>query len=193
MFNLSDYLPQTDGWLPYWLLLTSSAGVYMAISNVLHPLHNRIIYTGKPEEGVCSPRCASYESWLGVVPPVSTVTQKTDKRSLDPTVTPLSGRTCGIWTLTSAVVRLFCAYHISEKTIFDLAICTYVIALAHFGSEFLIYKTAKAGGGVISPLIVASEYTKSVVMPDKPLTALRPLLATSLVWMSTQYDFYVKN
>ncbi|KAG8807891.1 ergosterol biosynthesis protein [Serendipita sp. 400] len=158
MFNLSDYLPQTDGWLPYWLLLTSSAGVYMAISNVLHPLHNRIIYTGKPEE-----------------------------------VTPLSGRTCGIWTLTSAVVRLFCAYHISEKTIFDLAICTYVIALAHFGSEFLIYKTAKAGGGVISPLIVASEYTKSVVMPDKPLTALRPLLATSLVWMSTQYDFYVKN
>ncbi|KIM33212.1 hypothetical protein M408DRAFT_150742 [Serendipita vermifera MAFF 305830] len=129
-------LPATTGWLPYWMILTSTAGIYMAVGNLLHPLHNRIIYTAKPHE-----------------------------------VTPLAGRTSGIWTLTSAVIRLFCAYHISEQTIYHATIATYIIALVHFSSEFAIFRTANVGGGVISPLIVAS---------------------ISLTWMFTQYDFYVK-
>lgn len=33
------------------MILTSAAGVYMAIGNLIHPLHNRIIYTAKPHEG----------------------------------------------------------------------------------------------------------------------------------------------
>lgn len=36
---------------------------------------------------------------------------------------------------------------------------TYVFALFHFSSEWLIFKTAKFGGGVLSPFIVASEYS----------------------------------
>jgi hypothetical protein len=36
---------------------------------------------------------------------------------------------------------------------------TYLFALFHFGSEWLIFKTAKLGGAVISPFIVASEYS----------------------------------
>lgn len=33
---------------------------------------------------------------------------------------------------------------------------TFIIALAHFVSEMLVFKTAKASPGSISPLIVAS-------------------------------------
>ena len=33
------------------MLLTSAAAVYMSIGNILHPLHNKIIYTAKPDEG----------------------------------------------------------------------------------------------------------------------------------------------
>jgi hypothetical protein len=87
------------------MILTSSAGIYMAIGNVIHPLHNKIIYTAKPQEGKCPdpPR-----------PRVVPLLFSTVEEFLD-VVTPLAGRTSGAWTLTSAMVRLFCAYHISDK------------------------------------------------------------------------------
>jgi hypothetical protein len=84
------------------MLLTSSAGIYMAIGNLLHPLHNKIIYTAKPDEGQPALKI--------VLLPTLTV------NFFLATVTPLAGRASGTWTLTSAVVRLFCAYHISEPT-----------------------------------------------------------------------------
>ncbi|KAI0064757.1 Erg28-like protein [Artomyces pyxidatus] len=87
-------------------------------------------------------------------------------------VTSLQARTFAVWTLTSAVVRWYAAYHIQDKIIYDMALMTYLIAFAHFSSELLIYRTAKLSVAVISPVIVAS---------------------TSLIWMLKQYDFYVKN
>ncbi|KZT41246.1 Erg28-like protein, partial [Sistotremastrum suecicum HHB10207 ss-3] len=85
-------------------------------------------------------------------------------------VTPLSSRSFGVWTLTSAIVRFYCAYHITEKTIYDITMWTYVLALGHFTSELLIYRTAKLPGPVIGPFIVAT---------------------LSLTWMFLQYDHYV--
>ncbi|KDQ24655.1 hypothetical protein PLEOSDRAFT_161310 [Pleurotus ostreatus PC15] len=86
-------------------------------------------------------------------------------------VTALQARTFAVWTLTSAVVRGYAAYHLQEKIVYEMAFLTYVIALAHFGSEHFIYRTTKIPGGVLGPFIVAS---------------------TSLIWMYKQYDFYVK-
>ncbi|TFK40303.1 Erg28 like protein-domain-containing protein [Crucibulum laeve] len=86
-------------------------------------------------------------------------------------VTPLQARTFAVWTLTSAVVRAYAAYHIHEKSIFDMAFMTYLIAFGHFSSELLIFRTATINIGVLSPVIVST---------------------TSLIWMFTQYDFYVK-
>lgn len=40
------------------MLTAAAAGIYMGIANILHPLHNRIIYTAKPHEGTGS--CCSY-------------------------------------------------------------------------------------------------------------------------------------
>ncbi|KAJ7650348.1 hypothetical protein FB45DRAFT_887653 [Roridomyces roridus] len=86
------------------------------------------------------------------------------------TITPLQARTFAAWTITSAVVRGYAAYHLNEKIVYDMALFTYLIAFAHFASELLIFRTAAPNPGVIAPVIVST---------------------TSLIWMFTQYDFYV--
>ncbi|EAU85485.1 hypothetical protein CC1G_06386 [Coprinopsis cinerea okayama7 len=87
-------------------------------------------------------------------------------------VTPLQARTFAVWTLTSAVVRAYAAYNITNKVIYDMAFFTYLIAFGHFSSELLIFRTASINPGVISPVIVST---------------------TSLAWMFLQYDFYVRS
>ncbi|CAE6416101.1 unnamed protein product [Rhizoctonia solani] len=87
-------------------------------------------------------------------------------------VTPLQSRTFAIWTLTSAILRFYCAYHVNEKVVYDLTMWTYVLAFGHFTSEFLVFRTAGLGPGLLSPMIVAT---------------------TSFVWMWSQYDFYVSR
>lgn len=71
-------------------------------------------------------------------------------------VNSLSSRTFGTWTFLSSVVRLYAAYNISNPPIYQLALWTYVIALTHFGSEWLVFGTARMGKGLIGPLCVAS-------------------------------------
>ncbi|KAM5538545.1 hypothetical protein V8D89_007878 [Ganoderma adspersum] len=85
-------------------------------------------------------------------------------------VNPLQSRTFAIWTLTSAVVRFYAAFNINNKLIYDMALFTYLFAFFHFGSEIFIYRTAKIAPPVLSPIAVAG---------------------SSLIWMLTQYDFYV--
>ncbi|GBE87809.1 Erg28-like protein [Sparassis latifolia] len=86
-------------------------------------------------------------------------------------VSPLQARTFAIWTLTSAVIRLYAAYNINSKPIYDMTIFSYLFAFAHFGSELLIFRTAKINVAVLSPVFVST---------------------ISLAWMLSQYDFYVK-
>ncbi|BGP41003.1 hypothetical protein JCM10449v2_004970 [Rhodotorula kratochvilovae] len=97
------------------------------------------------------------------------LTRKVYERS-PASVNPLQARLFGIWTLTSAAVRLYASYHLSLKPMYDLALVSYAIALAHFGSEALVYRTVGLKG-LAGPLIVST---------------------TSLVWMWNQYDFYVR-
>ncbi|KAF8199570.1 hypothetical protein BJ912DRAFT_898562 [Pholiota molesta] len=87
------------------------------------------------------------------------------------TVTALQARTFAVWTLTSAVIRIYAAYNINNKTIYDMAFMSYLIAFGHFFSEFCFYRTATINAGLISPIIVST---------------------TSLIWMFTQYEFYVR-
>ena len=83
-----------------------------------------------------------------------------------------------MWTLASAAIRLYAAYNISVKgfvasslferkelaawlmkegdRFYDLALISYVLALGHFASEFVVFRTAGIGPGLLSPLIVAS-------------------------------------
>ena len=94
----------------------------------------------------------------------------TPSQALSP-VTPLSARTFGTWTLLSSVIRLYAAYHISNPQVYELAFWSYAIAWAHFGSEWLGFGSTRLGAGLAGPLVVSN---------------------ASLVWMWSQWGFYVK-
>jgi len=70
------------------------------------------------------------------------------------------------------MVRLYAAYNISDPMMYQLAIWTYVIALAHFASEWLVFGTAKMGKGLVGPLCVASG---------------------SLIWMLLKWEVYMND
>jgi len=86
-------------------------------------------------------------------------------------VTALSARTFGTWTFLSSVIRLYAAYNISDPLVYQLTLWTYAIGAAHFASEWLVFGTAKWGKGLGAAVAVAS---------------------TSLVWMFTQWGWYVR-
>jgi Erg28 like protein len=81
-----------------------------------------------------------------------------------------------------------------------MALLTYLFAFAHFSSEILIFRTAKINIPVLSPVVVASAYHLFVKdLRDLMIVLSHDLppsffffIATSLVWMILQYDFYVK-
>lgn len=74
-------------------------------------------------------------------------------------VTGLSSRLFGTWTLVSGVVRAYAAYHIASKEMYTIAFSTYAIALVHFGSEWLVYRTVTMRSGLLPPLTIASVTT----------------------------------
>ncbi|OZJ05361.1 hypothetical protein BZG36_01534 [Bifiguratus adelaidae] len=86
-------------------------------------------------------------------------------------VTPLAGRMFATWTMSVSMIRIYAAFHINERVMYHLAIGTYSIALMHYLLELLVFRTCKFNGPFLSPFIVAT---------------------TSLGWMFSQYDFYVK-
>lgn len=86
-------------------------------------------------------------------------------------VTNLSARTFGTWTALTSIVRFYAAYNlVNNPQMYDLCIWTYVVALGHFASEWLVFGNCKLGKGLAGPLIVAS---------------------TSLVWMFSQRSYYL--
>lgn len=85
-------------------------------------------------------------------------------------VTPFAGRLFGSWSFLSALVRFYAAYHINDRHMYFLALSTYLIVLTHFAGELLVYGTLKVGKGLAPPIFVAT---------------------TSVVWMITQWSFYV--
>ncbi|KAF2662431.1 ergosterol 28 [Lophiostoma macrostomum CBS 122681] len=84
--------------------------------------------------------------------------------------TPLSSRTFGTYTGLASIVRLYAAYHITEKAWFEIAFWTYVVAGWHFGSEWLVFRTAKMGEGLVGPIVIST---------------------VTMVWMWLQWGFYV--
>ncbi|KAI9756656.1 MAG: hypothetical protein M4579_003745 [Chaenotheca gracillima] len=76
-------------------------------------------------------------------------------------ITSLGARTFGTWTFLSAVIRFRAAYAIDQPEVYLLAFTTFAIAGAHFGSEWLAFRTVqtpwkRGGKGSVGPLCVAS-------------------------------------
>ncbi|PWW73481.1 Erg28-like protein [Tuber magnatum] len=134
MEHLTNYLPQTPGLLPKWLLFVAVVALGNSLQAYLTLHFNKRIYCARPHD-----------------------------------VTALSSRTFGTWTVLSAILRVYAAYHIHDPVVYDLAMWSYAVAGAHFVSEWLVFGSARFGAGLAGPLVVSS---------------------TSLAWMVTQRGEY---
>jgi hypothetical protein len=68
-------------------------------------------------------------------------------------------------------VRVYAAYNIDHPAFYQLAFITYVVAWAHFTSEWFGFKTARWGEGLAGPVVVSN---------------------LSIVWMLAQWGYYVR-
>ncbi|KAI4245951.1 MAG: hypothetical protein L6R40_002167 [Gallowayella cf. fulva] len=92
--------------------------------------------------------------------------------SPETTVTPLHARTFGTYTAIVAIIRIYAAYNITDPVLYQLALWTYVVALGHFYSEWLIFRTARWGEGLAGPVVIS---------------------VGSLAWMIMQWEEYVRS
>ncbi|KAI8335832.1 Erg28 like protein-domain-containing protein [Chlamydoabsidia padenii] len=86
-------------------------------------------------------------------------------------VTPLSARLFATWTWSVSMIRIYAAFHLQHRFMYELGIWTYVIALTHYTGELIVFKGCKFNGPFMSPLCVA---------------------VTSLIWLTQVKDQYVK-
>ena len=69
-------------------------------------------------------------------------------------VTPFGARAFGGWNLLSAVIRLYAAYHVDNREVFQLVIWSYVISTIFVCSEVWVYDTARWKSGWITIVAV---------------------------------------
>lgn len=71
-------------------------------------------------------------------------------------ITQLSTRTYATWTFLAGILRIYSAYSISDRSLYHASIWSFAIALLHFVSEWVVYKTIKAETGSLAAMITAS-------------------------------------
>lgn len=87
-------------------------------------------------------------------------------------VTPLSAHLFGTWTALSAIVRLYAAYHVHDKAVYEIALWSFGVAWLHFVTEWTVFGSTSWALPLAFPVGVST---------------------TSLIWMWMQYDHYVKT
>ncbi|CAO3664236.1 unnamed protein product [Umbelopsis vinacea] len=87
-------------------------------------------------------------------------------RQAHQTVTPLSGRLFATWTWSVSMIRIYAAFHLNNKIMYNLGIWSYVIALTHYVGELVVFGGCKINVPFMSPMIVAEgfadEYSNTV-------------------------------
>ncbi|CAI6337572.1 unnamed protein product [Periconia digitata] len=147
---MASYLPQSEGWLPSWLLFTSIISIFNTAQSYTSTTLTARVYNPNP-------------------PPSSDPSKPSP--ALQPTqVTPLTGRLFGTWTLLAAVIRLYGAYYINEKPVYELAMAAYAVAWCHFMSEWVVFGTTRWGIPLAGPAVISTG---------------------TLVWMWVQRGFYL--
>ncbi|KAI2465030.1 transmembrane domain-containing protein [Annulohypoxylon bovei var. microspora] len=169
---LKDYLPHSEGYLPYYLVVTSILAVGNSLQNYLTLHFSRRIYNGQfvPNSSL-PPKTAKFnpEDSTRKLLPADAASNPKGARTQDQ-VTPLAARLFGTYTIISAIVRIYAAYNIHLAPVYQMTLWTYVVALVHFGSEFAIYRTAYLG----------------------PIATTFFFATVGITWMASQYHFYVQ-
>ncbi|KAI1334486.1 transmembrane domain-containing protein [Xylariaceae sp. FL0016] len=174
MDALQAYLPPAKGYLPYYMLGTSIIAVGNSLQNYLTLHYSRRLYNGQfvpnpslpPQTGTFNPADSTHK----LLPATSASAGGKEGRSQDQ-VTPLAARLFGTYTLISAIVRIYASYSLHLAPVYNITLWTYIVALAHFGSEYAYYRTAYLSPPILFPFFFAS---------------------VGITWMLTQYSFYVE-
>ncbi|KAI4866062.1 transmembrane domain-containing protein [Hypoxylon rubiginosum] len=173
MDALQAFLPPAKGYLPYYMLVTSILAIGNSMQNYLTLHYSRRLYNGQfvPNSSLPAktPTFNPDDSTQKFIP-ASAASNSKEARTQDQ-VTPLAARLFGTYTIISSIVRIYASYNIHVAPIYNITMWTYVVALAHFGSECFVYKTARFAGPVVLTFLFAS---------------------LGIAWMTSQYSFYVE-
>lgn len=146
-----------------------------SLQNYITLHYTRRVYNGQfvPNPSTSTSTADPEDSTTKLVPATTTTTTTTNKKEgrAQDQVTPLAARLFGTYTFISAIVRLYASYHLHLAPVYQMAVWTYVVALGHFLSEFLVYKTARFGTPIALPFFFAT---------------------VGVAWMGSQYGFYVE-
>ncbi|KAI1824560.1 transmembrane domain-containing protein [Xylaria intraflava] len=170
--TLKTYLPNGQGYLPYYMFGLSVIAVGNSLQNYLTLHYSRRLYNGQFVPNSSLPaRSPDFnpEDSTRKLTPASGLNTK-DGRTTDQ-VTPLAARLFATYTFISAIVRIYASYNLHLAPIYNIALWTYVVALFHFGSEWAVFRSAYLGPPILFPFFFAS---------------------VGIVWMVSQYDFYVQ-
>ncbi|KAF5831906.1 Erg28 like protein-domain-containing protein [Dunaliella salina] len=86
-------------------------------------------------------------------------------------VNPLFGRLFAAWTMVTCILCVACAWQPTNRAIYSVTLCSFLVALAFFLSESIIFKTVGLRA-LASPLIVAG---------------------ISVAWMSAGFNYYTRE
>ncbi|KAJ3281900.1 ergosterol biosynthesis protein [Rhizoclosmatium sp. JEL0117] len=70
--------------------------------------------------------------------------------------TPLAARQMGLWTFTSAVIRIYAAYNLENAALYQLCMITFACALFNFLGEIIVHKTAPVSSPGVWPALAVS-------------------------------------
>ncbi|KAI1775528.1 transmembrane domain-containing protein [Hypoxylon cercidicola] len=172
MDTLQSFLPPAKGYLPYYMLITSILAVGNTIQSYMTLHYSRRIYGGKFVPNSSLPaKSATFDPDDSTQKLVPASTSNSKEARAQDQVTPLAARLFGTYTIISSIVRIYASYNLHIAPVYNITLWTYVVALAHFGSECLVYKTAHFAGPVGLTFFFAS---------------------VGITWMASQYSFYVE-
>eukprot|EP00088_Acartia_fossae_P028774 TRINITY_DN29608_c0_g1_i1.p1 TRINITY_DN29608_c0_g1~~TRINITY_DN29608_c0_g1_i1.p1 ORF type:complete len:150 (-),score=3.38 TRINITY_DN29608_c0_g1_i1:36-464(-) len=71
--------------------------------------------------------------------------------------TPLTGRLFGTWTIFSGIVRLYGAFHLTNRELYHMIMASYLVVFVHMILEMMSYRTMKKSEfGSLSPIVVSA-------------------------------------
>lgn len=88
-----------------------------------------------------------------------------------PPPTPLTAHIYGVKNVYSGLIRLYAAYHIYNRELYDLALLTYVGVLGFYSTELFVWRTSRMRETASSFLISGG----------------------MIFWMLSQRDWYSNN
>ncbi|KMS99670.1 hypothetical protein BVRB_1g021760 [Beta vulgaris subsp. vulgaris] len=86
-------------------------------------------------------------------------------------MTEVHGRTFGVWTLLTCTLCFLCAFNLDDKPIYLATFLSFVYALGHFLTEYLVYGT----------------------MTIANLSTVGFFAGTSIIWMGLHWNAHQKT